>query len=336
VKNILFKLFGLVLLVASALAGWFSLELHTYKDKALNVSQPVSVIIAPGSHLGAIARGLADRGVTDKPQYFVLWGRWFNYATRIQAGEYELRPGMTPIEFMQDLVSGNVIQHDLTLIEGWSFKQVLDVIWKHPKINPTLKGLSDEEIMKRLGKAGEHPEGRFFPTTYHFPSATTDLAFLRRAYDAMQTVLDTEWETRDPNIPLQSAYEALILASIVEKETGAAHERPEIAGVFTRRLNKNMRLQTDPTVIYGMGDLYDGDIRWRDLRRDTAYNTYTRKGLPPTPIAMPSQAAIHAALHPLAGTSLYFVSRGDGTHYFSATLREHEKAVDKYQRKRNR
>ncbi len=335
-KNILFKLFGLTLLVGSGLGGWFGLDLYSYKDTPFKLSQPVTVMIAPGSYLGEIAQGLADRDVTDNPKYMVLWGRWLNYATRIHAGEYELRPGMTPIEFMEDLVAGDVIQYDLALIEGWSFKQVLDAVWNHPKLIPSLSGLGNDEIMSRLGKAGEHPEGRFFPTTYHFPAGTTDLEFLRRAYNAMTKVLEEEWANRDPDIPLKSAYEALILASIVEKETGAAHERPEIAGVFTRRLNKNMRLQTDPTVIYGIGDSYDGDIRWRDLRRDTPYNTYTRKGLPPTPIAMPGRESIHAALHPLAGKSLYFVSRGDGTHYFSATLVEHEKAVDKYQRKRNR
>ncbi len=241
---------------------------------------------------------------------------------------------MTALQLLQQMVDGEVIQHTLTLVEGWSFKQVMVALRAHHAIRATLQGLTAAEIMSRLGYAGQHPEGRFFPDTYHFPKATSDIEFLRRAYSAMAERLEQEWVAREPDLPLKSAYEALILASIIEKESAVSAERAEIAGVFIRRLNKGMRLQTDPTVIYGMGEAYDGNIRRRDLRHDTPYNTYTRKGLPPTPIAMPGGEAIHAALHPASAESLYFVARGDGTHYFSATLEEHNRAVRKYQLKR--
>jgi len=219
-------------------------------------------------------------------------------------------------------------------VEGWNFKQMRVAIAGQQALEQTLVELSDQEIMQRLGYADEHPEGRFLPDTYHFPKGTTDLAFLKRAYQAMQGLLDAEWEQRDPGLPLNSPYEALILASIVEKETGLASERPEIAGVFVRRLKKGMKLQTDPTIIYGMGESYKGNIRRRDLKQDTPYNTYLHKGLTPTPISMPGADALHAVLHPKEGKSLYFVAKGEGSHQFSKTLVEHNRAVRKYQLKR--
>ena len=229
------------------------------------------------------------------------------------------------------MVVGDVISHRFTLVEGWTFRQVLAAIGENETLRHTLEGLPEKEIMRRLEYPGERAEGRFLADTYQFPRDSTDLALLARAYDAMQTFLQAQWRNREPGLPLKDPYEALILASIVEKETAVAAERPQIAGVFVRRLQKGMKLQTDPTVIYGIGEKFDGNIRRRDLTRDTPYNTYTRNGLPPTPICMPGRAAIEAVLHPAPGKTLYFVAKGDGTHYFSATLEEHTRAVRKYQ-----
>jgi UPF0755 protein len=233
-------------------------------------------------------------------------------------------------------VAGKSRQYSITFPEGWSFKQLLQEIQDNPYLEKTLGTMDFQSIMARLDSSYKHPEGLFFPDTYFFDKNTTDFSILKKAHDKMQLILQTEWENKEKDLPLENAYHALILASIIEKETGAAVERPQIAGVFTRRLRKGMLLQTDPTVIYGMGDSYKGNIRYKDLRRPTAYNTYVIKGLPPTPIAMPGREAINAALHPAKGKSLYFVAKGKGagTHVFSATLREHNNAVNKYQRKR--
>jgi UPF0755 protein len=216
-------------------------------------------------------------------------------------------------------------------VEGWTFRQLLSALRRHEAVRDTLDGLSDEAIMARLGYPGKHPEGRFLPETYQFPRGTSDLEFLRRAYDGMQRALAAAWQGRAEDLPLDSPHEALVLASIVEKETGLASERARIAGVFVRRLRRGMRLQTDPTVIYGLGEAFDGNLRRRDLAADTPYNTYTRAGLPPTPICLPGKAAIEAVMHPAHGTSLYFVARGDGSHQFSDTLEAHNRAVQKYQ-----
>ncbi len=240
---------------------------------------------------------------------------------------------MSAAEFMDQILSGKVIQYSITIVEGWNIYQLLDVLKADPHIKQTLQGLSHKQIMQRIGYPEMHPEGRFYPDTYHFPKGLTDVEFLQRAYGAMQQKLAAEWEKRAVGLPYKTPYEALIMASIVEKETGLPSERQAIAGVFVRRLEKRMRLQTDPTVIYGLLPNFDGNIRRRDLRRDTPYNTYRRRGLPPTPIAMPGGDAIHAALHPADGDKLYFVSRGDGSHHFSATLEEHNRAVIKYQLK---
>jgi len=232
---------------------------------------------------------------------------------------------------LQQLADGAVIAYTITLVEGWTFRQVMDAVRGHPALDQTLAGLSDEQIMQRLGHPGEHPEGRFFPDTYHFPRGTSDQAVLQRAYSAMERLLDREWSRGAANLPLQSPYEALILASIVERETALASERPQIAGVFVRRLTNGMKLQTDPTVIYGMGEAFAGNLTKRDLQQDTPYNTYVRGGLTPTPICMPGRDAVQAVLHPADGDSLYFVARGDGSHEFSATLAAHNRAVRTYQ-----
>jgi UPF0755 protein len=236
------------------------------------------------------------------------------------------------------MVKGKVRQYSLTLVEGWTFWQMLEQVRQSEILQHTLTGKSDEQIMTAIGHHGEHPEGRFYPDTYHFPKGLNDVQFLKRAYDEMQQRLQKAWRQRAVGLPFDSPYEALIMASIVEKESALPSERTRIAGVFINRLRKGMRLQTDPTVIYGLGRNFDGDIRFRDLRRDTPYNTYTRRGLPPTPIAMPGQGAIDAVMNPDTTNYLYFVARGDasGSHVFSETLEEHEAAVNKYQRKRNK
>jgi UPF0755 protein len=303
-----------------------------FRNTPLNVSGPgVTYEIAVGTSLSQLAHDLQRRGIIDHPQYLIWLGRELDLTHRLQAGEYELTPGMTPESLLRKLASGEVIQHAVTLIEGQTFREMLALIEASDDIVHTLDGVGADEIMTRLGHEGENPEGRFLPDTYHFPQGTTDLSFLQRAYNAMEHFLAEEWAKRDEGLPLSNPYEAVTLASIVEKETGLAEERPLIAGVFIRRLQKGMRLQTDPTVIYGLGDRFDGNLRASDLRTDTPYNTYTRYGLPPTPIAMPGEASIHAVLHPDKGDALFFVAKGNGSHYFSRTLKEHENAVRKFQ-----
>jgi UPF0755 protein len=252
----------------------------------------------------------------------------------LQAGEYILQQGLTPRTLLEQLVDGKVNQYELTLIEGHTFREMLQRIQDDPVLIHTLGDETDAGIMEQLEHPGQHHEGRFLPDTYYFARGTTDIDFLQRAWQAMNSALQTAWEKRSEGLPFDTPDEALVLASIVEKETGVATERPIIAGVFVRRLQKGMLLQTDPTVIYGLGETFDGNLRLRDLRSDTPYNTYTRKGLPPTPIAMPGVDAIHAVLHPAKGNSLYFVAMGEGRHYFSDTLKQHNLAVDKFQKKK--
>ena len=334
----LFRLFGQLLLLFSLVGGWIGMDYNSFKTDTMNIAESRPMIVAPGSSLTQIAQGLKDSGIIDQPRYLSFMGRWNGQASQIQAGEYLLTPGMTPTHLLELLVGGEVVQYSLTLVEGWTFKQMLAAIHQHDKIVKILDVVKPDmlhaAVMMRLGADGNHPEGLFFPDTYHFPRGTTDIEFIRRAHMAMQKRLAQEWQQRDTGLPYKTAYEALIMASIVEKETAVPAERPDIAGVFVRRLEKRMRLQTDPTVIYGLGDGFDGNIRRRDLRADTPYNTYTRHGLPPTPIALPSGEAIHAALHPAAGETLYFVAKGDGSHQFSATLEQHLAAVRKYQLKK--
>lgn len=311
------------------------MSLDSFSDNPMALPEAgITYELLPGTSLAAVAGDLERSGYLKSAFYFRLLARLDGQAGNIKAGEYHLPSGLTPKSLLALLVSGKVVSHSLTLVEGWSFQQMLAAVAGHEALRKTLVDLPDSEIMDKLGLAGIHPEGRFLPDTYHFPKGTTDQDFLKRAYRGMEQLLAREWAEREPGLPLNSPYEALILASIVEKETGKAHERPEIAGVFIRRLRKGMLLQTDPTVIYGMGVSFDGNIRRSDLRRDTPYNTYLRKGLTPTPISMPGADAIHAVLHPAKGSSLYFVAKGNGQHHFSDTLAEHNKAVRKYQLKR--
>jgi UPF0755 protein len=305
---------------------------QAFRDSQLTVPETGLVhILKEGTSLSRLAQDLEQRGVICCPRFFVWLGRETDTAHRLQTGEYRITPDMTPVSLLETLTSGDVIQHALVIVEGQTFREVLATVHGSDTLQTTLDVSDSSDIMVRLGHANEHPEGRLLPDTYYFPSGTTDVAFLQRAYNAMVEKLAAAWDGRDEGLPFGTPYEALILASIVEKETGQADERPLIAGVFVQRLRKGMRLQTDPTVIYGLGEGFDGNIRRRDLLADTPYNTYTRDGLPPTPIAMPGRHAIDAVMHPQENGYLYFVARGDGSHYFSRTLKEHNQAVKKYQ-----
>lgn len=328
----LFKLLGALILLGSLFLGWMLMGYQSFSQRPLEVGeQGLDLVVEPGTSLAGLAAGLQRQGALDSARYFIWMARFKGLAHSIQAGEYHIVPGTTPAQLLHQLVAGRVVQYSLTIVEGWTFEEMMKAVNAHPELKHTLEGLDGDGVMYALGFAGQHPEGRFYPDTYHFPKGTTDVAFLQRAYRLMKERLDREWAEREEGLPLKTPYEALILASIVEKETALKTERAAIAGVFIRRLKKGMRLQTDPTVIYGLGGQFDGNIRRRDLSRDSPYNTYRHKGLPPTPIAMPSGEAIHAALHPAPGKALYFVSRGDGSHYFSATLEEHNRAVIRYQ-----
>jgi len=287
-----------------------------------------------GSTASHLIADLKKQKIISKSFYFKLWGKLSGKSKSLQAGEYVFEQGLTPFGLLDKMVKGDVKLYAFTIIEGWNFKQMMQMIHRDQHLVHRLKAdAKKDNIMEALGYKNIHPEGRFYPDTYRYPAGTTDIQFLKRAYQQMESHLQVEWKNRAKGLPLNSAYEALTLASIVEKESANASERPVIAGVFINRLIKNMRLQTDPTVIYGIGDKYKGDIKFRHLREDTPYNTYTRKGLPPTPIAMPGLQAIKAALNPAPTEYLYFVATGeDGKHYFSSSNKEHQRAVTKYQR----
>jgi UPF0755 protein len=331
-RNLLFKLAGAIIVAGALGIGWVWMDYQAFMSTPLNVPEKgYRYEMKSGMNLTRLLKQLHNDGIISKPNYIQWYARLTGKANTVHVGEYELQAGDTPRDFINTLLSGKVVQYALTVVEGWNFKQLMDAINHNPHLEHKLTGKSNEQIMQLLGYPGEHPEGRFLPDTYNFPRGMSDTEFLQRAYKAMELFINREWPQRDTDLAINTPYEALILASIVEKETGLASEREAIAGVFMRRLVKRMRLQTDPTVIYGMGDQYKGNIRRRDLLQDTPYNTYRRHGLPPTPIAMPGREAILAALHPKEGDELYFVSRGDGSHYFSSTLEEHNKAVIKYQ-----
>jgi len=330
--TLLYKLIGICILVASIIAGWFWQSYSAYQDVPTGFAGgDKTFIIKSGAAISTVVNQLISDGIIDDRSRFMWMVKHNDKARNIQVGEYIISPTMSPKQILNNFIQGKVIQNAFTIVEGWNFKQLLVALSANEKISHTLKGKSAEEIMTALGYKGEHPEGRFLPDTYHFPTGLSDKAFLKRAYQSMTKVLDAQWKKRMKDLPFETPYEALILASIVEKETGVARERKEIAGVFVRRLEKRMRLQTDPTVIYGLGDKFNGNLRKKHLKQDNPYNTYRRKGLPPTPIALPGEAAIEAALNPTDGEALYFVAKGDGSHQFSATVDEHNKAVRKYQ-----
>jgi UPF0755 protein len=327
------RLFLLFLVIGGFILGvWVKVEYGHFSRDPLRVGHKGLYFVIPkGATIRSVAAELHRNGVLEHPLYLVLLARWKGVARDIKAGEYCIQPATMPLEFLHQIVTGKVVQYSLTLVEGWTFSQMIAAVRNNSHLKQTLNRMPASEIMKYLGYPKEHPEGRFFPDTYFFPAGTTDLDFLHRAYRLMKEHLIQEWKSRAPKLPYQNPDEALVLASIIERESALPEERPLIAGVFTRRLQKGMRLQADPTVIYGLGKYFNRDLRHQDLKRDTPYNTYTRLGLPPTPICMPSLESLQAALHPTEGEALYFVARGDGSHHFSATLKEHRAAVQAYQ-----
>ncbi len=312
-------------LLAGAAAWWLNQPL------ALS-SETVDLSIEPGTSPRGVAQAAAEAGVDVNPTLLFWWFRLSGDARQIRAGSYELARGATPRTLLQMLVRGEESLRSVTLVEGWNWRQVRQALSRAEQLRPDTENLSDEMIMSQLGRAGLPAEGRFFPDTYTYAKGSSDLAVLRRALHAMEKKLDAAWAQRAPDTPLKTPTEALILASIVEKETGKPADRAVIAGVFVNRLRIGMMLQTDPTVIYGLGESFDGNLRKRHLQADTAWNTYTRAGLPPTPIAMPGKASLLAAVQPAQTKALYFVARGDGSSQFSATLDEHNRAVNKFQR----
>ncbi|MBZ0226650.1 MAG: endolytic transglycosylase MltG [Comamonas sp.] len=324
------RFFLLLLLVAAALAGagawWVNAPLPLAGGEALELE------IEPGTTPLGVAQAAAAAGVQVPPRLLRLWFRLSGKDRQIKAGNYEIPVGTTPLTLLQKLVRGDASMRTVTFIEGWNFRQVRAALAHADGLKPESEGMDDAALMAALGRPGVAPEGRFFPDTYAYAKGSSDLAVLRRALRQMDRRLEAAWAARASNLPLKSPDEALTLASLVEKETGRPQDRAQIAGVFINRLRAGMLLQTDPSVIYGLGEKFDGNLRKRDLQTDTPYNTYTRPGLPPTPIAMPGRAALLAAVQPQSTKALYFVARGDGSSEFSATLGEHNRAVNRYQK----
>lgn len=323
------RLLAWILFLAVALGGGVAWWLHAPLPMG---GEPLELAIEPGTLPRGVAQEVQAAGVRVDARILYAFFRLSGRGRDIRAGNYEIPPGTTPLALLDKLVRGEETLRTLTLVEGWTFRQVRAALAREEQIKHDTAGLSDAALMERLGRPGVHPEGRFFPDTYTYAKGSSELAVLRRALHAMDRRLEAAWAQRASDTPLQSADEALILASIVEKETGRASDRAQIAGVFTNRLRNGMLLQTDPTVIYGLGEKFDGNLRRKDLLTDTPWNTYTRAGLPPTPIAMPGKAALLAAVQPERTKALYFVARGDGSSHFSATLDEHNRAVNRYQR----
>ncbi len=322
-----------LLLSVAALAGLAWRDYRAFVDAPLQLGEPHTIDFPRGTPFKELVRQLRREKVTrGSPFYWKLLARELQVASRLHAGEYALVPGMSPRGMIEMMAAGKVVQHHFTIVDGWTFRQLRLALANESGLLQTLPGLDEATIVARFGIENSQAEGWFLPETYAWVKGDSDVVILQRAHTAMRKALDRLWPERDPAVPLKTPYEALILASIIEKETGIGAERAQIAGVFARRLRIGMRLQTDPTVIYGIGEQYDGNIRRRDLDTDTPYNTYTRAGLPPTPIALPGLPALEAALRPEGGNALYFVAYGDGSgrHEFSATLDEHNRAVARY------
>lgn len=327
-----FSLIALSVLLAVALvAGGLAAYAWHWASRAVEMNaERIQYTVPAGSGVRTIAQVMKDAGIDVNTDGLVALARYTGMDRQIKAGAYEARRGDSPRRLLERMAAGDMVQARLTLVEGWTYQRIRQALRESPAVRQTLDGVDDAELLKRLGSQYPSPEGLFMPDTYVFVPGTTDFDILRQAYRAQQDFLQEQWEQRSAGLPLATPYEALILASIVEKETGRTEERARVAGVFTNRLQRGMLLQTDPTVIYGMGEKYDGRIRKRDLQTDTPWNTYTRAGLPPTPIASPGRASILAALHPESHAYYYFVARGDGSSAFSANLREHNRAVSKY------
>ncbi len=323
---------GLTAAIGLAVLG-LTMQLNRFLQTPVNVdSAGVFFEVRPGMAFGQISAALAAQGIIDQPTLFRMYARFSDKAGSVHAGEYQIAAGTTPRTLLDMFIAGDVRLYSFTIVEGWTFRELVDALNKDEVVVNSMVYEDWPALLEGLAATATHPEGLFLPETYRFPKGTTDIALLGQAYDLMQASLKAEWDARAANLPLDSPYEALVLASIIEKETALASERPQISGVFVRRLEKRMRLQTDPTVIYGIGEEFDGNLTRRDLRTDTPYNTYTRGGLPPTPIALPGRAAINAALNPAPGTEIYFVATGlgDGSHKFSNTKAEHDAAVQEY------
>ena len=325
--------FGLVfilLLLASAAAAVVWVGVRTL-DEPLRVAAPVRFKVTPGASFSRVAAELAAQGVIASPRAWIVFARIQGLAPAVKAGEYEIQPGTTPRELLTKIVNGQVLLHAFTIVDGWRVQDMLGALRRNPDINVTLSDTAPD-LMDKLGLPGIDAEGQFLPETYRFAGGTTDIELLRQAHAALKLELDSAWADRDPRLPLRDSRELLIMASIVEKESGLPQELGLIAGLYLHRLRVGMRLQADPTVIYGMGDRYDGDIRTVDLRTDGPYNTYTRAGLPPTPIALPSAAVIRATAHPEKTDAIFFVAspKDDGSHVFSSTLQQHNAAVASY------
>ena len=318
-----------LILVASLAIG----HVHSVIGSPLAVPAKGTLFeIAPGSALTTIANELADQQILQNPRIFRWYGQLKGYAGSIRAGEYNIEPGTTARGLLDKFVSGDVQLYSFTIVEGWTYRDLIAALAVHPAVEQSITVEDWPRLFESFMTSTTHPEGMFLPETYRFPKRTKDIDVLRQAFDLLNETLDAEWHNRDEGLPLSSPYEALVLASIIEKETARADERAKISGVFVRRLQKRMRLQTDPTVIYGIGESFNGNLTRRDLKTDTPYNTYTRAGLPPTPIALAGKAAINAALHPATGSELYFVATGlgDGSHQFSETKQQHDAAVREY------
>lgn len=325
-----------VIAIFAAVAGWLYIDYQRFIKQPLPVEDDTVFNLKRGTSFGELQIQLKDLGWIDNPRYFRLLARETGLGRKLKAGEYAIPTDVTPRSLLEILASGRSIQHRITLIEGARFSELRTLLEADERLSDELAKIDDEALLKVLGTDWKAPEGIFLAETYQFQRGDSDLSILKRAHSLLKQKLDDAWQVRADKKSFKTPYEALIMASIIEKETGQPHERPQIAGVFARRLAKGMRLQTDPTVIYGMGDAYKGNITRADLRRPTPYNTYTIKGLPPTPIATVGLEAIQAALNPADGKALYFVARGDGTHVFSATLKQHNRAVREYQLKRRK
>lgn len=331
-RHVIWPLFVVMIAIAVAVAYWAWQEWQTLTTTPLAVEQEERLIVDGGRSLMSVMRELESRSIIAEAEPVRYWSRITGKGRAIRAGEYRISPDMTLPELIDRMERGEVVLHRLTLVEGWTFRQLREALANHEAVHATISDLDDEAVMAALGHPELHPEGWFLPETYSFPRGTTDRDILLRAHKAMKEMLASVWADRDGGLPFDTPYEALILASIIERETGQHGERRKVAGVFVRRLQEGMRLQTDPTVIYGLPEgEYQDRLRYRHLRTDTPYNTYTRHGLTPTPIAMPGRASLVAAVQPEVGPYLYFVSRNDGSHHFSRNLREHNRAVRKYQ-----
>jgi UPF0755 protein len=324
-KRLLFYAFFSTILVI----GWFYLHVHS---SITLPAKPYEFSIRHGSNLKQVAQQLADAGVIHSKWSLIILARYLNQGSAIKAGDYLLTENITQIALLNYLTKGDAKQNEIRIVEGSTFAQLRKMLAEHPALQNQTAGLSDQEILRLIGATETAAEGLFFPDTYFFVRNSSDIEILQRAYRTLHNHLQASWESRAESLPLASPYEALILASIIEKETGVKNDRAEIAGVFINRLRKGMRLQTDPTIIYGMGEQFDGNLRKQDLLADQEYNTYTRAGLPPTPIALPSLASIRAALNPAETDALYFVAKGNGESQFSTNLSDHNKAVNKYQK----